>query len=142
MTQLAVVRKRLDAHGIRDAPDYAELLVAEALGGERIPSGVHQGHDVVVNKYGRVEVKCRQIPLSGRIEERIELKESKKDGFDWLAIVIFYPDFNIKGAVLVPYAEVWGGTGRTRYNRTSYIQACALPGAIDITALVAAAAER
>lgn len=127
MSQLAVVRKRLADHGIRDAPDYAEVLVAEALGGTRVASGVNRGHDVVTVRFGRVEVKCRQLPLDGRVEERIELKASKKDGFDHLAIVIFHPDFGVKGAVLVPYADVWGGTGRSRLNRTSYKQACAIP---------------
>lgn len=142
MTQLAIVLQRLSAYGIRNAADYAEILVAEAVGGQRIANLVHQGHDVVSPKHGRVEVKHRRLPPDGRIEERVELKPSKKGGFDYLAIVVFYSDFSVKGAVLVPYSRVWGGTGKSRFNRTSYSQACELPGAIDITSALRQASER
>jgi hypothetical protein len=142
MRQLAAVRTQLRAFAIRDAADYAEVLVAEALAGQRLPSRVTKGHDVVAETYGRVEVKCRQLPPDGRIEERVEVGAGKENGFEFLAVVIFRPDFGVKGAVVVPYASIWDFVAAHEYNRVSYPQACRLPGAVDITVLVQAAAER
>ena len=139
MTELATVRERLTEYGIRDAADYAEVLVAEAVGGEREGSGVNQGFDLESPQFGRIEVKCRQLPRDGRIEERVELNRSKEEGFDYLAIVIFFPDFRVKGAVLAPYVEVWDCVVSSRYNRIGFAQACRLEGSIDITEAVTAA---
>ena len=108
MTQLSEVREQLREHGIRDAADYAEALVAEALSGRRVASRVTKGHDVVSAHFGPVEVKCRQLPLDGRLEERVEIGTSKEVGFDHLAIVVFHTDFSVKGAVVIPYDAVWG----------------------------------
>jgi hypothetical protein len=142
MRRLSDLRKELREHGIRDASDYAEVLVAEALTGQRLSNRVNRGHDILTQLYGRVEVKCRQLPPDDRVEERVEIKSSKEDGFEFLAVVIFQPDFRIKGAVMVPYAEVWRFIANQQYNRISYSQACFLTGAIDITLAVQAAAER
>jgi hypothetical protein len=142
MRQLAVLRERLREFRIRDACGYAEVLVAKALIGERITNGVNKGHDVITDLYGRVEVKCRQLPPDGRIEERVEIGAGKEGGFEFLAIVIFRPDFSVKGAVIVPYAIVWEFAARQEYNRISYAQACQLPGTVDITAALQAASER
>lgn len=106
MQQLASVRQSLREYGIRDVADYAEVLVAEALTGERMPS-INKGHDVLTKLYGRVEVKCRPLPPGTRVEERVEIGSSKRGGFEFLAIVIFHADCNVKAAVIVPYAEVW-----------------------------------
>jgi hypothetical protein len=142
MRQLAALRGRLREFGIRDTSDYAEVLVAEALDGWRLASRVAKGHDVLAESYGRIEVKCRQLPLDGRIEERVSVGAGKEGGFEFLAVVIFCPDFVVKGAVVVPYAAVWDLVARQAYNRVSYSQACQLPGAVDITEAVRAAAER
>jgi hypothetical protein len=48
MVRLARVRSLLGRFGIRGTSDFAEVLVAEALGGERVPSGVNQGFDLIV----------------------------------------------------------------------------------------------
>jgi hypothetical protein len=140
MTQLTIVRGRLAGHGITRDSDFAELLVAEALRGERA-SAVNRGFDVFADQYGRVEVKCRRLPSGGRREERVELKDTKEDGFDYLAVVVFYPDYNIKGAVLLPYRAVWDIISARRYRRISYSEACCSRGAIDITDVVVKAAQ-
>jgi len=57
-------------------------------------------------------------------------------------VVIFRADFSVKGAVIVPYASAWEFVAAHQYNRVSYPQACELPGAVDITVAVQAAAER
>lgn len=136
MQRLVATREQLREFGIRDASDYAEVLVAEAMSGQRLSSRVNKGHDVLTTVCGRVEVKCRQLPVDGRVEERVEVGAGKEDGFDFLAIVIFRPDFSVKGAVIVPYSAVWELVAAQRYNRVSYSLACQLPGAVDITAAV------
>lgn len=142
MRQLAALRERLKEFGIRDASDYAEVLVAEALAGQRHASRVNKGHDVTADLYGRIEVKCRQLPSDGRIEERVEVGAGKEDGFEFLAVVIFQPDFSIKGGVVVPYSAVWEFVAAHRYNRISYRQACELLGAVHITAALQRVAEQ
>ena len=141
MHQLAVVRAALREYRIRDAPDYAEVLIAEALAGKRVPSPTNQGYDVVCERYGRIEVKCRQLPPDGRVEERVEVLRSKESGFDFLAIVIFHADFAVSGAVVIPYDSVWELIARKRYNRISFSQACGLRGAIDVADRVRDAAR-
>jgi hypothetical protein len=142
MRQLSELRGSLAEYRIRDTPDYAEVLVAEALEGVRVPSGVNQGYDVVAPWYGHIEVKCRVLPADGRLEERVDIRNTKEDGFDFLAIVIFYPDYSTKGAVLVPYSEVWRIIDSRKYRRISYGEACQLEGIEDITELVSAASQR
>lgn len=142
MKRLAELRDELGHFGIRGTPDYAEILVAEALGGNRVDNLVNQGYDVRSAEFGRVEVKCRVLPSDGRREDRVDLRDTKAKRFDHLAIVIFYPDYSVRGAVLVAYAKVWPIVNRRRYRRISYGEACQLDGAVDITELVSAAAHR
>ncbi len=142
MAKLATLRESLREYGIRDASDYAEVLVAEALNGMREISRVIKGFDIQASRYGRIEVKCRQLPPDGRLEERVEVNAAKESGFDYLAIVIFHADFRVKGAVLVPYASVWQLVSMQQYNRISFAQARELEDAKDITAMVAAVADR
>jgi hypothetical protein len=141
MHQLAVVRAALREYRIRDAPDYAEVLISEALGGNRVASQANPGYDVVCDGFGRIEVKSRQLPPDGRNEERVAVSESKESRFDFLAIVVFHPDFEVRGAVVAPYDSVWELIAGQRYNRISYAQACGLLGAIDVTDRVRDAAR-
>ena len=142
MSQLAVLRRQLAEYRIRGVSDYAEVLVAEALNAERVESGVNQGFDLRAPRFGRVEVKCRRLPADGRREDRVDLRDTKGDGFDYLAVVIFYPDYDVKGAVLVPYSEVWPIVDSRKYRRIAYGEACQLDGAVDISELVSAAAQK
>ena len=142
MIRLAKARRVLAKFGIDGTSDYAEVIVAEALGGARVPSGVNQGYDLIVPKFGRVEVKCRQLPRDGRCEERVDLRDTKADGFDHLAVVVFFPDYSVKGAVLVPYEQVWPIIESRTYRRIGYSEARHLDGAVDITEPVSAAASR
>ena len=141
MQQLSSVRAALKEYGIRDASDYAEALIAEVLHGNRVLSRVTKGHDVTAPTYGRVEVKCRQLPADGRLEQRVEVSESKEAGFDFLALVIFNVDFTVRGAALVPYSAVWDLVCRRQYHRIDYTEALRLPGAKDISQDVRKAAE-
>lgn len=129
-------------YGIRNAADYAEQIVADALEGKREANSINKGYDVMSPRHGRVEVKFRQLPNDGRLEERCALSDAKEGGFDYLAIVIFHADFRVKGAVLVPYSEAWKYVEASPYNRISYSQACMCTGSIDITSEVSLASQR
>ncbi|MFP4144766.1 MAG: hypothetical protein ACLFV3_06445 [Phycisphaeraceae bacterium] len=142
LTRQELMRRLMAEHRIRSVSDYAEQIVADALAGHREANAVNPGYDLIAPHYGRVEVKFRQLPADGRLEERCTLSDAKESGFDDLAVIIFEPDFCVKGAVLVPYAEAWDFVRTSNYNRISYGQACGCDGAVDITAEVSSAAQR
>lgn len=141
MIQLASVRCRLAGYGIRDTGDFAEALVAEALGGKRNSSKVNNGWDVVAPRYGRVEVKSRVLPSDGRQEERVEFPRAKALGCDVVAIVIFRTDYRVKGALLIPFRRLWPVIKAHPYRRIGFTAAARLRGAVDITEEVARASE-
>lgn len=105
-------------------------------------SGVNKGFNVVCRRIGRVEVKCRQLPPDGRIEDRVEVGLNKREGFDHLAIVVFDPDFNVHAAVLAPYRAVWDHLKGKRYRRLRLAEVQGLSCAQDITAAVRRASKR
>jgi hypothetical protein len=72
----------------------------------------------------------------------VDLRDTKADGFDHLAVVVFFPDYSVKGAVLVPYEQVWPIIESRTYRRIGYSEARHLDGAVDITEPVSAAASR
>ena len=137
-----LLRSLINDHGIRGVSDYAEQIVAEALGGHRRTESNSKGFDVIAPNFGRIEVKFRQLPKDGRMEERVALSKAKEGEFDYLAIVIFDPEFEIKGAVMVPYFEAWQYVCNSPYNRISYSQACSCANAEDITEKVRLASDR
>lgn len=142
LSQFVRIRDRLAEYGIRGASDYAEILIAEAVSGRRVASRVTQGHDVTSRSYGRIEVKCRQLPSDGRIEERVEIGASKKGGFEHLAVVIFRGDFSVKSAVIVPYESVWVAVENNDYRRIAFSHLQRLHGAVDLTNRVSAVAQK
>ncbi len=137
-----LMRKLVHEHRIRSVADYAEQLVAEALNGTREENRNAKGFDLIAPGLGRVEVKFRQLPKNGRLEERVSLKQTKQYGFDYLAVVILQPDFRVKGAVVVPYKEAWRIIEASPYKRISFSQACSCNGAINITREVDVAAQK
>lgn len=107
LVELAAIRRKLNEFGIRDEAGYAELLVAEALGGQRNGSSVVRGWDVEAPGYGRVEVRSRTLPFDGRQETRLHLPASKRGHFDWFAGVIFNQDLTVREAFLLPHDAAW-----------------------------------
>jgi hypothetical protein len=140
--EYAKLSDQLRTHGVRTISDYAEILVAEALGGQRVASGVNRGYDVEAPGFGRIEVKYRQMPPDGRVEQRVQLSKTKSEGFDYLAIVIFDTEMIVQGAVLVHYGAVWQMIESRTWRRISYEQATAISSAINITPQVEAASQR
>jgi hypothetical protein len=76
------------------------------------------------------------------LEERVDIGNTKADGFDYLAIVIFYPDYSVKDAAFVPYSEVWRIIDSRKYRRINYGEACQLENIVDVTEHVSAASQR
>lgn len=64
---------------------------------------MEKGYDLICSKLGRIEVRSRTLPRSGRKETRIEIPSQKSDGFDWLLGVLFNPDVSIVGGFLLPH---------------------------------------
>jgi hypothetical protein len=118
-----MMRRLVVEYNIRSLSDYAEQLVAEALGGNRTECVTNKGVDVTVPALGRVEVKCRRLPHDGRVEERVSIGRSKDHEFDYLAVVISGTDLDIKGAVLVPHDAAERVFETSRYRRINYSQA-------------------
>ncbi len=126
--------ERLRPYGIESIADFAEFLFASALGGERVGRG-KKGHDVIVPKMGRVQVKERRLPADGRKEERLHLKNMECSSCDFLGAVIFENDFGIKKATLVPHKIVWQVILRhpDPERKVRFDLIAGLPGAEDMT---------
>lgn len=120
LNELASVRKKLSDHGIRDESGYAEMLVAEALGGKRHSSGVEKGSDLLAPEYGRVEVRSRTLPLDGRNEARLNLPEKKRGEFDWFAGVVFSSDLSINTAFLLCHEDAWECASKNKRNDVTF----------------------
>lgn len=136
LRELAAVREKLAAHGIRDESGYAELLIANALGASRNVSGVVRGYDVLCATRGKVEVRSRTLPFDGRAEARIEIPAKKRGKFAWLAGVIFTPSLDVRDAYLLPHDVAWEIAGTNRNSRIPLKLALAHPQVEIITSAV------
>lgn len=133
LQQLTAIRRKLFRHRVRDYCDYAEILVAQALGGARHRSGIVRGHDVVVPGLNRIEVRSRTRPLTGKTETRVPLKAGSRGQFDWLAVSIFGSNGDIEAAYLLPHDAVWELADAARYSRIPVSRALAHPSVRNIT---------
>jgi hypothetical protein len=95
------------------AGDYAEYLVAAALGGELVTSS-EKSQDVLAN--GRqIQVKSRVIGSPKVLGQR-QLGVIRTFDFDDLAIVLFAADYSVWKAVLLPVE-----TARQRSTYRKYV---------------------
>lgn len=134
LREMLQVRESLEAHGIRDTGGYAELLAAKALGATRNLSGVEKGYDLICSKLGKVEVRSRTLPRSGRKETRIEIPSQKSDGFDWLLGILFNPDVSIVGGFLLPHDATLRLAELQQFKRIPFEVGATHPEAINVTA--------
>jgi len=86
------------------AGDYAEYLVASALGGELAPNSV-KSWDLTTADGRRVQVKCRVVSDPPKAGDR-QLSVFRSFDFDDLVIVLFARDYSIWRAVQIPVAAV------------------------------------
>ncbi|MEN5033707.1 hypothetical protein [Pseudomonas sp. TWI929] len=126
-------REALEAHGIRDTGGYAELLAARALCASRNKSSVEKGFDILCPQLGRIEVRSRCLPRSGRHETRIELSDKKEGGFDYLLGILFDPDIEVVGGFLLPHHAAISLSRLQQFKRIPFATGLAHPQAIDIT---------
>ena len=124
----------LQPYGICSLSDFAEFLFERALLGTRERRG-KKGFDVLAPMYGRVQVKYRQLPSDGRIEQRLHCGNMDSDSFDYLGAVIFNTDFSIKSGLLISRAAVWATIDacQDREKKIPYQSIASLGGAIDLT---------
>lgn len=134
LREMLRVRDALENHGIRDTGGYAELLAARALGATRNISGVEKGFDLVCSQLGRIEVRSRTLPRSGRKESRIEIPSQKSGGFDWLLGILFNPDVSIVGGFLLPHDATLRLAELQQFKRIPFEVGAAHPDAVDVTA--------
>jgi hypothetical protein len=81
------------------AGDFAELLVARAIGGSRVPSNVHPGYDLLGPDERRWQVNA-MVNRPGNI--RTSVGWLRPETFDVLAIVAFAEDMRSVQAWTVP----------------------------------------
>lgn len=81
------------------AGDFAELLVASAIGGTRAPSNVQRGYDVIGPDGRRWQVKA-MVNRPGNV--RTSVGWLRPDTFDVLAIVYFAEDMRSVQAWTAP----------------------------------------
>lgn len=117
-------------------PDYAKLLVAEALGGQLTPAPSTPG-DVVV---GDGEADARRVQVRSRVQAGgaaapafAAVKSSAADAF--LFLVLDDEGLVVREAVEVPVAELAGA-------RPTLEDVRGLPGALDVTDLLLDAQRR
>lgn len=141
MKQFSQARQQLEKFGIRDSGDYAEVLVAKALGAARNASGVQKGYDLLCPRLGKIEVRSRTLPRNGRNETRLEIPKEKANGFDVFAGVLFAADMSVIGGFLLPHDEALALAGNQKYLRIPFQVGAAHAKAIDITAQLQEAQE-
>ena len=138
-------RRKVVRSGNAPAGDYAELLVATALGGVLVDNSV-KGHDVVLPDDTTVQVKARLVtaqPLSGQLQT----SAIRSWSFGKLALVqLFADDYSVLRGVLLPQAAAKAlSTHRAYVNSDVLMMTAAVldhSEAEDITeSLKAAAAE-
>ena len=120
--------------------DYAEWLVAESFGWERVKSSV-KGHDLVDPVSGlRYEVKSRRASKKIKSPQLSAIRDIQGSHFDFLIVIIFDQDFNVLRALKVPHAVVHGVGKHNVHTNSLLLHAdknlAQQPGVEDITSLI------
>lgn len=136
MFEFVKVREALEAHGVRNTGDYAEILVAAALNAERNVNGVTKDYDVLCPLRGRIEVRSRTLPRDGRKETRLQIPKEKVNGFDLLAGVLFDPHLAISGGCLLPHDDAISLSVRQKFLRIPFDRGFRHSNAIDISTIL------
>lgn len=98
------------------AGDFAELLVAAAIGGTRAPSNVQRGYDLIAPDRTRWQVKAL-VTRPGNT--RTSIGFLRPDTFDVLAVVLFGERMETVQAWRIP-ADVVPDYGRWYEDRGAY----------------------
>lgn len=85
------------------AGDYAEFLVAQALGGV-LSSNSTKSYDLIDAVGRTIQVKCRLLPPKGN--GRVAFSPFRSFDFDLAAMVILRQDYSVARAALVEVAAI------------------------------------
>ena len=84
--------------------EYAEYLVAEALGGERMPNA-KEGHDLTLIDGTRIEVKGRVFEGSRVPMTYIKASTIEQNTFDYLVYIVLSESMRLKYAMKISHAN-------------------------------------
>lgn len=92
--------------------DYAELLFARAFGWD-LAGNSASGHDAVDGNGLRYQIKSRRLSKAGGSHQLSALRRLPEKHFDYLAAVLFGPEYEIIKAIILPHALI---EPRSRYS--------------------------
>lgn len=84
--------------------DYAEFLVCKALALRREPAST-KGYDATDKRGRRYEIKGRRPTAENRSRQLSAIRDLNGAHFDFLAIVLFAPDFSVTHAFVLSAAH-------------------------------------
>ena len=117
--------------------DYAEGLVAKALC-LTLNAGSTTGYDGTDENGRRIEIKGRRPTPHNKSRQMSAIRSLDAKHFDFLAGVLFAPDFTVLRAALIPYEQVKAQSTYVKHiNGWRFLLRDAvwsLPGVRDITA--------
>jgi hypothetical protein len=124
--------------------DYAELLFSRAFGW-KLAGNSASGHDAIDDVGIRYQVKSRRLSRPNTSRQLSALRKLPERHFDYLAGVLFQPDYSVFKAAIIPHDQV---VSRSRYadltkSWTFFLDdhLWSLPGVRDVTKEIAAAAS-
>ncbi|MCO6413212.1 MAG: hypothetical protein J5I92_10745 [Thiogranum sp.] len=86
-------------------PDwYAEMLVCAHVDGQ-LASTNNPKYDLQCERYGKIQVKCRVDGTDGN-QNRTNFGKYQPNDFDFAAVLILNRDYTVRGARLIPQADV------------------------------------
>lgn len=124
--------------------DYAELLFSTAFGWE-LENSSAAGHDATDKDGIRYQIKSRRLTKPNGSRQLSFLRRLPEKKFDYLAAVLFDGAYRVQRAIILPHE---GLEARCRYSKHANgwlfrleDHCWEMPGARDVTAQLAAAAE-
>lgn len=106
----AGIQRELRARGVsrtanNPVADYAEYLVAEALGLQRAPNS-EKGFDAVAPDGTRYEIKSRRLGSNSKPTRFSAIRKLEEYHFDYVVAILFNEDFGVSRAVSLPHSAV------------------------------------
>jgi len=124
--------------------DYAEGLCARALGLKLVENST-AGYDATDPNGGKIEIKARRLTAKNTSRQLSAIRAIELQRFDFLAGILFGPDYSVIRAALIPHAVVQEhGRAYAHTNSLRFIlreSVWEIPGVQDISDRLKAAQE-
>lgn len=124
--------------------DYGEHLFEQAFGWKLEANSV-TGFDAQCSTGLRYQIKARRLSHPSASRQLSALRRLDERNFDFLAAVIFRPDFSVLKAVLVPYDAVAARASYVAHTNSWRIildeKLCCTQGVKDVTTAISKIAE-